>query len=102
MGFDKAVLENYRAALDDGKGNKLATLLEKLRKDGVRLSEPELKRIPAPFSRDHRHGELLKRKSLSAWIDVDDPLAACRHDFADRAEASFKRLKPLFSWLLAV
>jgi uncharacterized protein (TIGR02453 family) len=98
--FDKARLESFRSAVDKGEGEKLAKLLDRLRKAGARVSEPELKRVPAPFSGDHPSGELLRRKSLSAWIDIGDLSAASRSDFADLGEANFKRLKPLFSWFL--
>lgn len=98
--FDKSRLETYRAVFEEEGGADLARVVGRLRKDGVRMSEPELKRVPAPFASDHRHGELLRHKSLSAWIDIEDLKAASRPDFVDFGEASFKRLKPLFSWFL--
>lgn len=101
MMFDKARLEAYRTVVDGDNGEDLVTLLDRLRKDSVRIGEPELKRVPAPFPRDHQHAELLRHKSLSAWVDIGDPLAASRPDFANFAEASFKRLTPLFSWFLS-
>jgi len=38
------------------------------------VSDPELKPVPPPFGGDHPRAELLRRKGLSAWIDIDDPM----------------------------
>jgi uncharacterized protein (TIGR02453 family) len=100
IAFDKPGLDAFRNAVDGGSGARLSKLLAALRKEGVRVSEPELKRVPAPFAGDHPRADLLRRKGLSVWIDIDDPYAISRIDFADRCETHFKRLKPLFSWMI--
>lgn len=70
MGLQKDRLDAYRKAVDR-HGSKLATDIESLTNIGYRLDEPELKRVPAPFDKDHAHGELLKRKSLALWSDLN-------------------------------
>jgi len=100
--FDKPGLEAFRHAVDGKEGARLSKLLVRLREDGVRIGEPELKRVPAPFAGDHPHSDLLRRKGLSAWIDLEDPYAVSRPDFIDRCQAEFERLKPLYSWLVSL
>lgn len=67
MGFDKTALLNWRAAVDQDA--TFATLVSDLTDKGARLSEPELKRVPAPYAKDHPRGDLLRHKGLSVWFD---------------------------------
>ena len=69
FGFDKPQLEAYRKRIDSPHGDALAASLEDLTNKGARISEPELKRLPKGFDADHRHGPLLRRKSLAVWMD---------------------------------
>lgn len=100
LAFDKSGLDAFRNAVNGEAGTRLSKLLDRLREDGARVSEAELKRVPAPFAGDHPRADLLRRKGLSAWIDIEPPYIVSRPDFADRCEADFKRLKPLYSWLV--
>ncbi|WP_372573317.1 TIGR02453 family protein [Ruegeria jejuensis] len=83
MGFDKTALPVWRAAVDGDLGADLQAELDRLSSSGMRVGEPELKRVPAPYDKDHSHGALLRRKSLSVWYDLEEaefasPLAAIR------------------------
>ncbi len=100
--FDKPVLEAYRSRVGGAEGVRLGDLLSTLRRDGVRIGEPELKRVPAGFESDHPSGDLLRRKGLSAWIDIDDPSVATETGIVTSCAESFRRLKPVFDWLLAL
>jgi len=65
MGFDKPVLETWRQMVDLD-GDRIAGALDQARAAGFALWEPELKRVPAPFAKDHPHGDLLRHKTLVA------------------------------------
>lgn len=95
--FDKPMLAGFRDLVDGTKGEGVEALLARL--DGVRLSEPDLKRVPAPFDKDHPRGTLLRRKGLAAWVDVDDPRAALTEDLPKHAMQAFRRLRPVFDLL---
>lgn len=71
MGFEKDTLISWRAAIDGPLGADYQSQVEKLGQQGFRIAEPELKRVPAPYDKEHPRGELLKRKSLSAWKDFE-------------------------------
>lgn len=99
FGFDKRMLETYRQRVAGSGGKDLAQLLGRLERDGVRVSEPELKRIPPGYDKGHEYGENLRRKSLSVWLDQEDPNVATQAGIAKSCAASFARLKPVMDWL---
>jgi len=70
MGFDKPVLERWRRAVDAGFGDAFQAVLDDLAMQGLTAGEPELKRVPAPFDKDHTHAALLRRKGLTVWCDL--------------------------------
>lgn len=98
--FDKPALESYRNRVAGPEGTRLAALLESLSGEGLRIGEPELKRVPAGYAPDHASAALLRRKGLSAWTDLDDPDTAAGPNLIDSCVAGFGRVKPLFDWLL--
>lgn len=88
MGFDKPALTDWRQAVDGAFGDRLQDLLNEAAQTGLAPKEPELKRVPAPYSKDHRHADLLRRKGLVLWRDVPEtehatPLAAIRSCYDD-------------------
>jgi len=101
FGFDKQALEAYRERVGGPDGKKLAKLMEKLGANGARTGEPELKRVPPGYDQDHAHADLLRRKGLSAWIDMADVKAATSPGFVATCQLNFKTLKPLYQWLAA-
>ncbi len=61
---------------------------------GARIDAPELKRVPAPYAKDHPRGELLKRKSMTLWFDLSDKEIA--ETGLERATLNaFDKLRPL-------
>ncbi|SHH57656.1 DUF2461 domain-containing protein [Cognatishimia maritima] len=72
MAFDKDTLISWRAMVDGPLGGDLAHLIQALQTKSFRVAEPELKRVPAPYDREHPRADLLRRKSLSAWRDYDE------------------------------
>lgn len=62
-------LDIWRALVAAPEGASVAALIDRLRAEEVRVGEPELKRVPAPYPPDHPRADLLRRKGLTAWID---------------------------------
>ena len=62
MRLDKDKLTRWRALVDGINGAKIAAALDDLQTQGARMDSPELKRVPAPFDKDHPQAALLKRK----------------------------------------
>ncbi len=94
MGFNKAGLTSWREAVDGTEGAKLAEIIADLTAQGARIDAPELKRVPAPYDKDHPNGELLKRKSLTLWFDLSEA------DLSDKGlrqatQEAFKKIAPL-------
>ena len=71
MAFDKPGLNTWRQAVDGEFGDTLQGVLDDLATQGLTPHEPPLKRVPAPFDRDHRHGGLLRRKGMAVWHDLN-------------------------------
>ncbi|WP_164659935.1 TIGR02453 family protein [Tropicibacter sp. Alg240-R139] len=72
MGFDKTALTSWRSSVDGPLGSELVEVIDDSTSKDFRLSEPELKRVPAPFDKEHPRGELLRRKSLTLWNDLQE------------------------------
>jgi uncharacterized protein (TIGR02453 family) len=97
--FGPADLDRYRRAVaDDHEGGDLDGLLAKL---GARQHDPDLKRVPAPYPADHPRAELLKRKGLNAWRDLD-PARAASPDLVDEVLQHLEALDAVNVWLTEV
>ena len=72
MAFDKDQLTNWRTAVDSDKGTEIANLTQTLRAKGYAPDAPELKRVPAPFDKDHPRAELLRHKSFKLWRQMPE------------------------------
>lgn len=77
MGFDKPALTAWRAHVAKHGFVDLSQW---------RLDDPALKRVPPPYPQDHPQGELLRRKGLLVWHDLDageraDPVPALTRAF---------------------
>ena len=71
MGFEKLTLEKFRQEVAAPQGEELAAMLDEFEAQGARLGKPDLKRVPAPFDKDHPRAELLKYKGLTVWRDFE-------------------------------
>lgn len=99
FGFDKA-LDAYRERVAGKAGAALAREIDALVKKGARLGgEPELKRVPAPYPPDHPRADLLRRKSLTMWLDFDSPKAATSPTLIEDCLERYTNLLPIFGWL---
>ncbi|MEP2028147.1 MAG: DUF2461 family protein [Paracoccaceae bacterium] len=87
LAFDKPVLRDWRAAIDGPYGDQISETIATAQDQGATLRDPDLKRVPPPYSSDHRHSTLLRRKGLSLWQELDekdytDPAKALHRSFA--------------------
>lgn len=90
MTLDKPALQRWREAVSGARGAALATGLEALLAQGFRSDPPALKRVPTPYDKAHPQGALLRRKSLTLWIDI----APNVKDLAGELNQQFARLWP--------
>lgn len=99
--FEPKTLASYRARID-ADGDQLAKIVAEGVSDGQRIDEPELKRIPSPFAKDHPHGALLRRKGLAMWID-DLPLESVfGEDAPARLGDQMMRFERLRKWMNSI
>lgn len=84
--------ELYRAAAAD---TRLAKLIVGFRKQGLRLSEPELKRVPVGYDAGGANADLLRHKSLTVWQDQKGHAEVVSKDAIEKAVAAFRLMKPL-------
>lgn len=100
--YEKAGLDAFREAMAGQAGRDLTALAGTLRGKGLRMSEPELKRVPAGFEKDHPNAEALRRKGFSAWTDLEDPSIATRPGLVARTIAELKPLLPVYRLMSAI
>ena len=100
--YDKEALPAFRSAMAGPKGAELIQLTTDFRAAGLRVGEPELKRVPSGFDKGHPHGEALRRKGFAAWIDVSDPAFVTEPNLAKRATGLFDQIMPVFRLLSQV
>ena len=97
--FDKPGLGAFRTLMAGPQGGELIALTSDLQAKGVRVSEPELKRVPAGFDKDHPHGEALRRKGFSAWCDVEDVAFVTEPRLVQRTVSKLVDLLPVYRLL---
>ena len=71
MAFDKAQQTAWRAWVSEREGDTLQVKLDTALSAGASLGKPDLKRVPTPFEQDHKNADLLRRKSLILWKDIE-------------------------------
>jgi uncharacterized protein (TIGR02453 family) len=93
-------VNRMRSAIDDDlTGSALEKVLTRLRKGGMQVGGDQLKRVPKPYDAEHPRADLLRHKSLIAWVDHEP--AGWLHTAEAKAEVvkAWKALAPLNSWL---
>jgi uncharacterized protein (TIGR02453 family) len=97
--FTAVQLEAWRTRIAGRAGTEVAQMLYSLQAAGVRMGEPKLKRVPAPYASDHPQAPLLRQKGLTAWIDSFDTDLALGADGPIRCAQELIRLRGLFDLL---
>lgn len=97
--FGKDTLEIYRQKIvREGVG--LTKLIEGLKGQNIRISNPQLKRVPKGYEAEAPHDEWLKHKSLHAWVDYEDTSPAASDDLVETCLIAYQKLLPLNQWLM--
>ena len=99
FGFEKETLNCFREQVAGDRGEELQSILDSLICEGARLSEPDLKRVPSPYERDHPRAELLRHKGLAVWRDTDGHDLAYGDQGADKVADELLKLRPAYDWL---
>ena len=102
FGFDKAGLERFRGLMLEKPGAVLEGCIENLTSTGYRLGEPELKRIPSGYDKEHPRAGMLRHKSLNIWKDCPDAASVNDAGLIDECLRAFHDMKPVYDWLLKV
>ncbi len=93
------VLRLRNAIADDRTGAAIVKTLNKLRKDGYEVGGDQLKRVPKPWDDSHPRADLLRHKSLLAWVDHDPEPWLHTPTAKDHVVTAWKALAPLNRWL---
>lgn len=100
--FSADQLNQYRLLVGNtGKGKILNNILSGFKPDqGYALHEPELKRVPSGFEKDHVLANLLRRKGLVLWHEQAFSDAVYKADFGQQIYQQLAAMKPVYDWLL--
>jgi uncharacterized protein (TIGR02453 family) len=89
-----------RSAIEDDRtGGALEKVLAKLRKGGMQVGGDQLKRMPKPYAAEHPRADLLRHKSLIAWVDHEPRPWLHTTDAKAEVVKAWKALAPLNTWL---
>lgn len=97
--YDKEALNTFRTAMAGPMGAELMQLTAAMQKDGFRVGDPDLKRVPPGFDKDHPQEEALRRKGFTVWMDIGDPSFVIEPSLTERTTALFGQLLPVFKLL---
>lgn len=92
MGLEGATLTAWRAAVAGDGGDAIAAGIAERLARGDTTWEPALKRVPAPYDKDHPRGDLLRRKAIVLFHDIPAPAT----DLPGAIMAEFRDLWPVF------
>ena len=101
FGFPKSVLDAYRkAVVNNTSGKRLQTLLGKYPvSKGFHMGDPELKRVPAGYDKDHPRADLLRRKGLVLWHEQTPGDVIHNAKSARVVLKQYQVMKPIYAWL---
>ncbi|MEM9359201.1 MAG: DUF2461 domain-containing protein [Pseudomonadota bacterium] len=100
--FEKEALIAFRERVAGDDGASLDKTLARLMAQGFRLRDPELKKVPSGFPKDHPRADLLLRKGLTVWGDHSGgPAAAMSPKLIPSTIALYRKMKPVVDWLNA-
>jgi uncharacterized protein (TIGR02453 family) len=90
----------YREAVDDDRtGPELERVVTTIRDQGYVVDGETLKTRPRGYPADHPRIELLRHRSLVAWIDFGAPDWLATAAAADRVATAWREMLPLHDWL---
>lgn len=98
MGFDKAQQSDWRKWVSEREGDALQERIDTAIAAGATMRKPDLKRVPSPFEKDHPRADLLQRKSMTLWKDIEKDANA---DLTTAIMDAFKLFDPVMDDLRA-
>lgn len=98
MDFSKAQQTDWRKWVSEREGDALQARIDTAAGAGVTLRKPELKRVPSPFEKDHPRADLLQRKSMTLWKDIE---VDASKDLTSAITDAFKLFDPIMNDLRA-
>lgn len=100
-GFDRPVLDDWRKLVDLDAA-RIGGIIAAAERQGFRLWEPALKRVPPPYGADHPMGRLLRMKGLVATRPLATRPLARPGPLPDRLMATFTDAMPVMAFLLSL
>ncbi|WP_298909871.1 TIGR02453 family protein [uncultured Aliiroseovarius sp.] len=97
--FEREALDHWRETVAGPQGEVLQVLHAKAESDGLRISEPELKRVPMSWEADHPHGDLLRRKGIVWWNDHVPQAEIMGPDGPAMIAIELRAMEPLRNWM---
>lgn len=97
--FEHEALDHWRETVAGPQGEILLELNAHAVSAGLRISDPELKRIPLAWDADHPSGELLRRKGIVWWNDHVPQNEIMGPDAPDIIASELKPMEPLRGWM---
>src|SRR5262245_20267760 len=100
--MDTAELARFRAgAAAADSGAELAAIVAALREQGYDVGEPEMKRVPSPYPRDHPRADLLRRRRLVYWRRWDVGSWIATAEAGERVAIVWRDGAGLNAWMAA-
>ncbi|HUG84711.1 MAG TPA: DUF2461 domain-containing protein, partial [Euzebya sp.] len=100
MGLRGPALDAYRAAVaDTGRGAALRRTVDGLLAAGADLSEPDRKRVPAPYPADHPNADLLRRDGFHLTQTHPHPPSLQTPAYLGWCATALEPFAPVVSWL---
>lgn len=97
--FTNPALLRWRERIAGPQGETFQAQLDILLSKDMRLSEPELKRVPSPYKEDHPRAALLKRKGIALWQDFPGADRALGPDGPQFCTDAMRPFRPLYEWM---
>jgi uncharacterized protein (TIGR02453 family) len=92
-------LRRFRESVaDDLRGERLVGILATLRRQGWEIHGERLKTTPRGYVADHPRIDLLRHKSLYAWVGYEPDDALHGPEAADRVRSRWRQLRQFNEW----
>lgn len=98
MGLKDESLARFRAFIDSW-GDLLVEAIEETSMTWSDWGPEPLKRVPAPYDKDHPHGELLKKKGMIVHAQMDDTWRQTDGGLVKAVRQQFENTMPLMRLL---
>lgn len=93
-------LVRFRSAVDAaGSGERLAKVVDSLRRKGFGIGGEVLKSRPRGVPADHPRVDLLAHKSLIVWVDHGTPAWMSTPQVVAKVRAQWRLVRPVVEWV---